>query len=91
MALRHLDFGEDACEGAVARALWPARMQRLRRGPLVAAAPGAELWLDGWHNPAGGGDAEADAETADPSRKRHAVSSFAHLGCLLRRVLRDEP
>src|SRR5262245_29568385 len=31
---------------------WPARLQRLTRGPLVAAAPkDAELWLDGAHNP----------------------------------------
>ena len=36
------------------RAEWPARMQRLTHGPLVEAAAGAELWLDGGHNPAGG-------------------------------------
>ena len=34
-------------------ARWPARLQRLRRGPLVAACPeGWELWLDAGHNPA---------------------------------------
>jgi len=34
---------------------WPARMQRLTRGPLVDALPqGWELWLDGGHNPAAG-------------------------------------
>ena len=54
MALRHLGFGEAACEGAVTNAHWPARMQRLRYGPLIDAAPGAELWLDGGHNPAAG-------------------------------------
>jgi dihydrofolate synthase/folylpolyglutamate synthase len=33
---------------------WPARLQRLKRGPLVDLLPkGAELWLDGAHNPAG--------------------------------------
>lgn len=53
-ALRHLGFGELACEAAVSRAEWPARMQRLRRGPLAESAPGVELWLDGGHNPAGG-------------------------------------
>jgi dihydrofolate synthase / folylpolyglutamate synthase len=37
----------------VTRAFWPARMQRLRHGPLVDAAPQVELWLDGGHNPAG--------------------------------------
>jgi len=30
---------------------WPARLQRLTRGPLVdALLPGCELWLDGGHN-----------------------------------------
>jgi dihydrofolate synthase/folylpolyglutamate synthase len=34
---------------------WPARMQRLRRGPLVDLLPaGWELWLDGGHNPSAG-------------------------------------
>ena len=54
MALRHLGFGEAAFSGAVTRADWPARMQRLRHGPLVQAAPQAELWLDGGHNPSAG-------------------------------------
>ena len=52
--LRALGFGEDACEAAVTRAEWPARMQRLRNGPLVKAAGPAELWLDGGHNAAAG-------------------------------------
>jgi dihydrofolate synthase/folylpolyglutamate synthase len=34
---------------------WPARMQRLHRGPLVEMLPaGWELWLDGGHNPSAG-------------------------------------
>ncbi|XDA98540.1 folylpolyglutamate synthase/dihydrofolate synthase family protein [Sulfitobacter sp. LCG007] len=53
-ALRHLARDERACEAAVTQAEWPARMQRLRQGPLVEAAPDAELWLDGGHNPAAG-------------------------------------
>jgi dihydrofolate synthase / folylpolyglutamate synthase len=70
MALRHLDLGDP--EAAVTRAEWPARMQRLRRGPLVVLAPGVELWLDGGHNPAGG---QAIAATlADmPARPTHAI------------------
>jgi dihydrofolate synthase/folylpolyglutamate synthase len=52
--LRHLDLGEDAYEAAVTKAEWPARMQRLKTGPLVEQAPEAELWLDGGHNPAAG-------------------------------------
>ncbi|QJF49839.1 bifunctional folylpolyglutamate synthase/dihydrofolate synthase [Roseobacter ponti] len=53
-ALRHLGADPAACEAAVTRAHWPARMQRLREGPLVDLAAGAELWLDGGHNPAAG-------------------------------------
>jgi len=37
-------------EGA-RKATWPARMQRLKEGPLTALVPGAEVWLDGGHNP----------------------------------------
>jgi dihydrofolate synthase / folylpolyglutamate synthase len=33
------------------KAVWPARMQQLRRGPLVdLLPPGWDLWLDGGHN-----------------------------------------
>jgi dihydrofolate synthase/folylpolyglutamate synthase len=42
-------------DAAIARGLreveWPARMQRLTRGPLIERMPrGWELWLDGGHN-----------------------------------------
>ncbi|SFK98314.1 dihydrofolate synthase / folylpolyglutamate synthase [Loktanella salsilacus] len=55
-ALRHLtgNQAEDACEAAVTRVSWPARMQRLTEGTLVDLAAPAELWLDGGHNPAAG-------------------------------------
>jgi dihydrofolate synthase / folylpolyglutamate synthase len=53
-ALRALGMDDIACEAAVTRAEWPARMQRLRHGPLVDIAPQTELWLDGGHNPAAG-------------------------------------
>ena len=53
-ALRALGKNSAACEAAVTRAEWPARLQRLRHGPLVAAAAGCELWLDGGHNAAAG-------------------------------------
>jgi dihydrofolate synthase/folylpolyglutamate synthase len=44
-----------AVEAGLANVEWPARMQRLRTGPLVDAAPsGADIWLDGGHNPAAG-------------------------------------
>ncbi len=55
-ALRHLGCDEAACHAAVTKTQWSARMQRLRTGPLVELADGcgAELWLDGGHNPAAG-------------------------------------
>ncbi len=49
--LRALGQGETACEAAMTNVIWPARMQRLRHGPLHDLAPEAELWLDGGHNP----------------------------------------
>ncbi|KEJ90473.1 bifunctional folylpolyglutamate synthase/dihydrofolate synthase [Sulfitobacter donghicola] len=52
--LRSLGFDNQACEAAITNAKWPARMQRLKDGPLVKAAGQAELWLDGGHNPAAG-------------------------------------
>ena len=56
---------------------WPARLQRLGRGPLSEALPeGWELWLDGGHNP-GAGEVLAAAVSSwpDPSAlsgRRHA-------------------
>jgi len=72
VALRHLGFDAAACEAAVTRAFWPARMQRLTSGPLVEAAGPAELWLDGGHNPAAGA---ALAETLKdlPPRETHLI------------------
>jgi len=41
-----------AFEDGVMTVDWPARLQKLTHGPLVSAAPkGAEVWLDGAHNP----------------------------------------
>ena len=71
-ALRHLGFDAAACEAAVTRADWPARMQRLRRGPLLELAPKVELWLDGGHNPAGGA-AVAATLARMPLRETHLI------------------
>lgn len=70
--LRLLGLPDDAAEAAVTRAEWPARMQRLRQGPLVEAAQTAELWLDGGHNPAAG-QALAAALSAMSGRPTHLV------------------
>ena len=55
MAARALNLTGGAIAAGLRTAAWPARLQRLRRGPLVAALPaGSDLWLDGGHNPAAG-------------------------------------
>ena len=71
-ALRHLGLSAAACEAAVTKAFWPARMQRLRMGPLVDLAPKVELWLDGGHNPAGG-VAVASTLARMPERETHLI------------------
>jgi dihydrofolate synthase/folylpolyglutamate synthase len=54
-AIKPLKIPSAAFEAGVAKADWPARMQRLGQGALAALAPsGSELWLDGGHNPDGG-------------------------------------
>ncbi|WP_246395370.1 bifunctional folylpolyglutamate synthase/dihydrofolate synthase [Afipia massiliensis] len=54
-AIDSLKLEPSAFEQGIARAEWPARMQRLTSGTLVAAAPhDSEIWLDGGHNPDGG-------------------------------------
>ncbi|HEX8435410.1 folylpolyglutamate synthase/dihydrofolate synthase family protein, partial [Archangium sp.] len=66
----------DAIAAGLARAEWPARMQRLR-GRLAASLPeGWELWLDGGHNPAAGLALAAHLRawrTAAPERPIHLV------------------
>jgi dihydrofolate synthase/folylpolyglutamate synthase len=70
--LRHLGADETACEAAMTGAEWPARMQRLKTGPLVEAAGAAELWLDGGHN-AAAGIALADVLAKLPKRPTHLI------------------
>ena len=42
---------DDAVRKGLASVEWPARLQKLTRGPLVEAMPPvSELWLDGGHN-----------------------------------------
>lgn len=48
---RKLVIPDQAIAEGLARAVWPARLQRLKAGPIVAALPpGVALWLDGMHN-----------------------------------------
>ena len=56
-----IELAPTAFEVGMAKAEWPARMQRLAHGRLLALCPpGSELWLDGGHN-ADGARAVANA------------------------------
>ena len=61
-----LPLERDAIAKGLAEAEWPARLQRLTRGPIFQYLPeGTEVWLDGGHNPAAGrAIAEAMADLA---------------------------
>ncbi|MCS6779269.1 MAG: bifunctional folylpolyglutamate synthase/dihydrofolate synthase [Geminicoccaceae bacterium] len=56
------------------RARWPARLQRLRRGPMIdALGPDFELWLDGGHNPGAGAVLAASLPALARGRPVHLV------------------
>ncbi|WP_417687299.1 bifunctional folylpolyglutamate synthase/dihydrofolate synthase [Roseibium sp.] len=47
--------GEEAAAAGLRAINWPGRLQPLTHGPLVELCPeGAEVWLDGGHNPGAG-------------------------------------
>jgi dihydrofolate synthase/folylpolyglutamate synthase len=49
------EISHGAAEAAMTTVSWPGRMQKLPPGKLSALAPGgAEVWLDGGHNPGAG-------------------------------------
>ncbi|EHK58780.1 bifunctional folylpolyglutamate synthase/dihydrofolate synthase [Allomesorhizobium alhagi] len=49
------EIGHRAVDRAMANVAWPGRMQRLPQGRLSDLAPeGAEVWIDGGHNPGAG-------------------------------------
>ena len=56
LALLHSRIDEESIARGVASTVWPGRMQRLTAGPLgeMAQARGADVWLDGAHNPHAG-------------------------------------
>ena len=60
------DLPADAYARGMSEAQWPARLQHLTRGKLLALVPsGTDLWLDGGHNEHGGrvlADAMADLQ-----------------------------
>jgi dihydrofolate synthase/folylpolyglutamate synthase len=83
-ALNEPGIDSVAIARGVASAVWPARMQRLTAGPLarLAAARGADLWLDGGHNPHA---AQALAQTAADLHARDGRPVVVVLGLLARK------
>jgi dihydrofolate synthase/folylpolyglutamate synthase len=63
-------IGDRDAERAMASVDWPGRMQRLPQGRLSdLAPPGAEVWIDGGHNPGAGlvvAEALAEQEERTP-------------------------
>ena len=74
------EFAPGVFERGMRDVEWPARLQRLRQGPLTALAPSrSEVWLDGAHNDAGGqalAEAMADFEDAHPAPLVLVVASL---------------
>ena len=64
------EISHRAAERAMTNVAWPARMQKLAQGRLVDLAPkGADIWLDGGHNPGAGiviAEALAEQEEKNP-------------------------
>src|SRR5215471_10133609 len=90
---------EQGIEWGLKNVEWPGRLQRLVKGPLVDGAPkGAEVWLDGGHNPHGGAavaQAMADLEERAPKplylvcgmlKTKDSVGYFAPFRGLARHV-----
>ena len=64
------EISHRAAEKAMTTADWPGRMQKLTQGRLVDLAPrGADIWLDGGHNPGASvviAEAMAEQEEKNP-------------------------
>jgi dihydrofolate synthase/folylpolyglutamate synthase len=75
-SLRGFDIPPAAIAAGLLQVEWPARMQRLSRGPLIDLLPaGTELWLDGAHN-AMAGEALAEALKLLPERPTWLVAGM---------------
>jgi dihydrofolate synthase/folylpolyglutamate synthase len=73
LALGDLAPCRDAIAAGLRSAKWPARLQRLTRGPLVdLLSAGSALWLDGGHNP-GAAEALAESLKDDDPRQWHLI------------------
>jgi dihydrofolate synthase / folylpolyglutamate synthase len=83
LELRWLGLNERAIERGLLDVEWPARMQRIKAGPLAdLLRPGSELWLDGGHNPAGG---EALAQTLADLEERSSKPLHLIVGMMAKK------
>jgi dihydrofolate synthase/folylpolyglutamate synthase len=74
------DISHAGAERAMSSVSWPGRMQRLPAGALADLAPqGAEVWLDGGHNP---GAALVMAEALTEQEERFARPLFLIAGMI---------
>lgn len=74
------DISEQAIEKAMVSVEWAGRLQRLHEGELVRKAPeGAEIWLDGGHNPGAG---EVIAEAMAGFEERQSRPLFLIIGMI---------
>jgi dihydrofolate synthase/folylpolyglutamate synthase len=81
-ALRHCfnDLAPEAFAQGMKEVTWPARLQRLKKGPLVDVVPdGAEVWLDGGHNQSGGQALALSLTDLNPHNQRPVVMICASL------------
>lgn len=77
---RHLDgftITDDHLRAGISHAEWPARLQRLTKGPMVEALPDhCEVWLDGGHNPDAGQALAAHAKRAWGDQPLYLISGM---------------
>ncbi|MBO0661429.1 bifunctional folylpolyglutamate synthase/dihydrofolate synthase [Jiella sp. MQZ9-1] len=81
-ALRQSPFApsDAAIEAGMTKVDWSGRMQRMTSGPLIDIVPeGAEIWLDGGHNPGAG---VAIAETLADMEERVSRPLFLIVGMI---------
>jgi dihydrofolate synthase / folylpolyglutamate synthase len=73
---------EEAIGRGVSSAVWPGRFQALTKGPLAAKARarGADLWLDGAHNPHAGAALAQAVERLAARDRRPVVLIVGMLG-----------
>lgn len=74
-AARACGYDQQAARKGLAAARWPARLQRLKGGPLAGPVveAGGELWLDGGHNPSAAETLAAALGQMDEASERPLV------------------